>query len=90
MSGNRIKLVITRKPPPPPLDPFECLSCRQMIERDPYSPDFQAPPVCWKCAWSSGGRTQLASLPFSAWGQFRTAQILINLIKQEARHVRHG
>lgn len=84
----RLKIEITRKPPPPSLDPFECLACREMVERDPYSPDHNAPPVCWRCSWSAGGRTQLASLPFSAWGQFRTAQVLLNLISKEIADAR--
>ncbi|QUT07946.1 hypothetical protein KFK14_11460 [Sphingobium phenoxybenzoativorans] len=91
MSGQRqarIKIEITRKPPPPPLDPFECLACRQMIERDPYTPEFQEPPICWQCAHAIGGRTQLAHLPYEAWGQFRKAQALLNLIKMEVAHVR--
>lgn len=84
-SPDRIK----RKPPPPPLEPFECLACREMIERDPFSPDFNAPPVCWRCQWSEDGRTQLASLPFGAWGYFRTAQVLLNCIKKESAHARN-
>jgi len=89
MSHQRIKIQIKRKPAPPPLDPFECLSCREMIERDPYTPDFNAPPVCWHCAWSQAGRTQLAHVPFSDWGRFRTAQILLNLIEREITYARH-
>jgi hypothetical protein len=85
---DRIKLVIERKPPPPALDPFECLACRKMIERDPYTPDFQAPPVCWACVWAEGGRTQLGDVPFSAWTQFRTVRVIINLIDREAARAR--
>ncbi|UZW54014.1 hypothetical protein NUH86_10755 [Sphingobium sp. JS3065] len=44
--GDRIKIAIRRKPPLTALEPFECAICQEQIERDPYSPDFQAPPVC--------------------------------------------
>lgn len=85
---DRIKITITRKPPPPALPPFECLLCLQMIERDPYSPDFNAPPVCWGCQWRGQNRLQTKQLPYEMWDGFRTAYALLAEIDKEIARAR--
>lgn len=84
----RIRLKITRKPPPPALDPFECAICQEMVERDPYSPDFQAPPVCWRCSWAGQNRLQTHQLPFSLWNGFRAAYALLRAMDKEIERAR--
>lgn len=85
---KRIKIKIARKPAPPALDPFECVGCRQLIERDPYSPDFNAPPICWACTWRGQNRLQTRQLPYSMWAPFRTAYVLLALIDKEIADAR--
>lgn len=87
MTTPRLRLVIKRKPPPPALPPFECAICEQMIERDAYSPDFQAPPICNSCKWQ-GQAVRLNQLPFSMWGQFRTAYALLSALDKEIARAR--
>lgn len=89
MTYTKIKFEIKRKPPPPALEPFECLGCRKMIERDPRSPDFQAPPICLNCTWVGQGRLQTRQLPYSMWAPFRTAYALLYLLDKEMVYARH-
>lgn len=77
----RIKLEITRKPPPPPLDPFECVVCQEMIERDPHTPEHQEPPVCFRCAISV--RTQLGGAPHEMWKPLHRAAAILAAMKKE-------
>jgi hypothetical protein len=85
---TKIRVEVRRKPAPPALDPFECLACRQLIDRDPYTPDFNAPPICWACTWRGQPRLQTKQLPFSMWQPFRTAYALLQLLDQEIAHAR--
>lgn len=85
---DRITFVLTRKPAPPALEPFECLLCRQMIERDPYTPDFNAPPVCWGCQWRGQNRLQTRQLPHELWASFRVAYALLSEIDRETSRAR--
>jgi len=88
--ADRIKITITRKPPPPALAPFECAICQEMVERDPYSPDFQAPPVCQRCSWTGQNRLQIHQLPFSMWGGFRAAYALLRAMDKEIERARRA
>lgn len=83
----KIKLVITREPTPPPIPSFVCVVCEAEIERDPYNPDWQKPPICMRCAYS-GPRPRLAHVPHEHWGDFFRATALIHAIKKEASNVR--
>lgn len=88
--ADRLRIVIKRKPPPPALPPFDCAICEQQIERDPYSPNFQAPPVCYACSWSGQNRLQTHQLPFSVWSQFRTAYALLSAMDKEIARARRA
>ncbi|WP_145201310.1 hypothetical protein [Sphingobium sp. B2] len=85
---TRIRLVLKPKPPPPPLPPFECAICEQIIERDPYSPDHEAPPICWPCGWLGQNRLQTHQLPVSMWGPFRAAYALLATLDKEIARAR--
>lgn len=86
--ADRIRIEIKLKPPPPPLAPFECAICEHMVERDPYSPDHQAPPVCWACQWLGQTRLQTHQLPYEMWNGFRTAYALLRAIDKEIERAR--
>jgi len=86
---GRIKLVIKRKPPPPHLPSFVCVLCEQEIERDPYHPDHQTPPICYPCEWRGQGRLQTRQLPFRHWTNFRRAYVLLAALDKEIARARH-
>ncbi len=86
----RFKIEITRKPPPPPLPSFVCVVCEDEIERDPYNPEFQRPPLCHKCTFNTPSRPQLAHAHVSAWTAFYRAHAIQCAIKQEIHRVRHN
>ncbi|MFT3967615.1 MAG: hypothetical protein QM690_17205 [Sphingobium sp.] len=88
MTGPRIKLVIKRKPLPPPVDPFECVVCQQMIERDPFSPDHEKPPICWPCCWLGQGRLRTRQLPYTLLTPFRAAHALLIALDKEIANAR--
>jgi hypothetical protein len=75
---KRITLVIERKPEPPALDPFECISCQEMVERDPYHPEWERQPICNRCVWQRPNRLQgYHYLPASMWSDFRRGHAVI-------------
>lgn len=84
----KIKLNITRKPPPPPLDPFTCAICEQEIKRDSYNPEWERPPVCNGCAWRTPTRPRLAWTNPEQWGVFTKAHALLCAIEQEIKNAR--
>jgi hypothetical protein len=89
MTYPRLKFTIKRRPPPPALPPFECVVCEEQIERDPFSPDFQAPPICWSCCWAHGhNRMQTHQLPFEMWSGFRAAYALLKAMDKEIARAR--
>ena len=85
---GKIKLVIKRKPSPPPLPSFVCVICEKEIERDPYNPDFQKEPICFRCQMNTPTRPQLAGLGVENWGHFCRAHALLCAIKEEIIHAR--
>lgn len=89
-AAPRIKLRIERKPPPPALDPFECVACQEMVERDPYQPDWERAPICNYCNWRSNNRLQCNQLPFSMWADFRRFYSVMAALEKEIIHVRRG
>jgi hypothetical protein len=88
--NGKIKLEIKRKPPPPPLEPFVCVVCEREVERDPYYPDHQTPPVCHYCEWRGQGRLQTRQLPFRHWTNFRRAYVLLAALDKEITRARHA
>ena len=84
----KIKLVITEKPKPPALDPFECILCKKEIERDRYNPEFERPPVCFRCSMNAPTRPQLAGTTVQDWQNFYRAHSLLCAIKQEIDRAR--
>lgn len=87
MSNQKNKLVIARKPPPPALDPFECVICEQMIDRDPYRPEIEESPVCFQCSIRAP-RTQLSGVSVSDWKYFMRASAIFTALKKETSHAR--
>lgn len=85
---QRIRISIKRKPPPPPLDPFTCAICARETRRDPYSPEWQRPPVCNECCVRSSRRQGLWGVPFELWHGFQAGHALITAINQEAKRAR--
>lgn len=79
------RIVITRKPPPPPLPSFVCAICETETERNPHNPDFERPPVCFRCNLNAPTRPQLAHTDVEQWRAFTTAHALICAINQEAK-----
>lgn len=90
MGEGRIKIVVKRKPPPPPLPSFECVICQKAIERDPYNPEWQRPPICFGCSMNAPTRPQLAGASVAQWGDFYRAHALLSAIKQEIDHARRN
>jgi len=84
----KVKLVIKRKPPPPPLEPFVCVICEQETERDADNPNWQRPLVCNFCAHSSPTRPQLSGASYEQWGNFYRAHALLCAIKKEIDRAR--
>jgi hypothetical protein len=89
MTYTKIKFEIKRKPPPPALEPFECLVCREMIERDPYRPDLEQFPVCYRCTMRTPTMPQLAGVTIEYWSTFYRAHALLCALKQEIDYARH-
>lgn len=85
---DRIKLEITRKPPPPALPSFDCILCGNEIDRDPYNPEWQRPPVCFHCSFNTPSRPQMAGVGVAEWADFRRAHALICAIEQEIKRAR--
>jgi hypothetical protein len=86
----RIKLEITRKPPPPPLPSFVCVICETEIERDSWNPNFQREPICFACTMDTPTRPKLAGSTVEQWSNFHRAHALLCAIDMEiARARRH-
>ena len=88
--GDKFKLVLKRKPPPPPLPSFVCVVCQEETQRDPYRPELQTPPICHHCEWRGQGRLQTRQLPFRHWTNFRRAYVLLAALDKEIDHARHN
>ena len=86
----KIKLVITKKPKPPALDPFDCVLCEREIKRDPYNPEYERPPVCFRCTMHTPSRPQLAGVGIHDWQNFYRAHSLLCAIKQEIDRARNA
>ena len=87
----RPRIIITRKPTPPTPDPFDCLLCHKTVQRDPWNPDFERPPLCFRCSMDVPTRPQLPYLSHrsvESWGDFYRAHALLCAIDQEIRNVR--
>lgn len=84
------KLIIKRKPPPPPLPSFKCVICENEIERDPYRPDLEEPPVCFRCSMRTTTRPQLAGVGVEQLAQFYRAHSLLCAIKEEISRARRN
>ena len=84
----RIKLIVERKPPPPRLEPFDCVICMETIERDPYQPEWLRPPICNHCAWHRSGRLRTRHIPFQHWNDFARLSALVATLEAEAKNVR--
>lgn len=88
---ERLKLVITRKPPPPPLEPFECVVCQETIKRDPYHPEWERDPICNRCVWHLSNRLQgYHKLPISTWADFQRGHAVIHALEKEIERARHA
>ncbi|MDE1914685.1 MAG: hypothetical protein KGH96_01150 [Sphingomonadales bacterium] len=85
----RIKIVLERKPAPPPLPPFTCVICECETARDPYCPDHERPPVCFGCTIRTPRNPQLAGTDVEHWRPFRTVHALLCAIEQEAKRARY-
>ncbi len=89
MTGHfRPRIVIMPRPAPPPLAPFTCVICEAEVERDPYQPDWQRPPICVHCTWRASNRLQSRQLPYEYWAVFRRAYALFAAIDQEIARAR--
>lgn len=84
------KLEIRRKPPPPALPLFVCILCNQETERDPYNPDWQKPPVCFRCAMNTPKRPQLSGVGVAHWGDFYRAHTLLCALEEETKRARRN
>lgn len=84
----KMKLVIKRKPPPPPLPPFTCVACEEEIERDPFNPDWNAPPVCWRCTWRTSGRMESRQIPYSLHLHFKRFYAVTKAMDKEIERAR--
>jgi hypothetical protein len=85
---GKIKIKIERKPPPPPLPSFVCAVCENHIERDPYHPEFEKPPICFECAMHVPTRPQLAHVGVERWNEFYRVHALICAINQEVKRAK--
>lgn len=84
------KLVIKRLPPPPPLPSFGCVVCEQEIERNPHNPDFERPPICFRCSMQTPTRPRLSGTGVEHWYDFRRAHALLCAIEEETKRARHA
>lgn len=84
----KIKVVLTRKPPPPPLPDFQCVVCEETVERDPHNPEWERAPICNHCNRMSCNRQQTRQLPFQYWADFRRFYSVAAALEKEIKRAR--
>lgn len=87
---SQVKLRITPKPAPPALPSFECVICQNEIERNPYRPDLEEPPVCFRCSIKVPTRPQIAGVSVEHLAIFYKAHAILCAIKSEIEHARRN
>lgn len=84
----KIKVIVEHRPPPSPLDPFLCVACEGEVERDPYHPEWESPPICNHCNWLLSNRLRTGQLPFEYWAEFRRAYSVLAALEKEIKCAR--